>query len=162
MDQSEPDGLQGFCDADWTLQEHCHPTSGYVFMIDGRAMSWSLKKQGIIALSTTKAEYISLTHTAKEALWIWAFLAEIVRPLHHPTTLFCDNQSAIAITKNDQYHACTKHIDIRHHFICDHTDCRVISVEYCPMAKNTANIFTKALPAPRLEGLTSMMGLHSA
>ena len=111
------DGLQGFCDTDWASQEHCHSTSGYVFTIDGGDVSWSLMKQGIVALSTTKAEYISLMHAMKEALWIHAFLAEIMRPLHHLTKLFCDNQSAIAISKNDQYHACTKHIDIQHHFM---------------------------------------------
>src|SRR5882672_2175112 len=87
------DGLQGFCDADWASQEHCHSTSGYVFTIDGGAMSWSSKKQGIVALSTTEAEYVSLTHAMKETLWLRAFLAEIARPLRHPTTLFCDNQS---------------------------------------------------------------------
>jgi len=70
------------------------------------------KNQGIVTLSTTEAEYVTLTHSIKEALWIWAFLTEIVWPLCHPTTLFWDNQSVIAIMKNDQYHACTKHIDI--------------------------------------------------
>ena len=156
------DCLQGFCDADWALQEHCHLTSSYVFTIDGRAVSWSLKKQGIISLLMTEAEYVLLMHAAKETLWIGAFLAEIMRLLCHPTTLFCDNQSAIAISKNNQYHAHTKLIYIRNHFICDHTDCRAIMVEYCPMAENTTNIFTKVLPVPKLKGLTLTMGLHSA
>jgi len=75
-------------------------------------VSWSSKKQAIVALSTTEAEYISATHAAKEALWLHTFLAEIARPLNHPTTLFCNNQSAIAITKDDKYHVRTKHIDV--------------------------------------------------
>jgi len=156
------DGLQGFCDADWASQEHRHSTSGYVFTIDGGAMSWSSKKQGIVALSTTEAEYVSLTHAAKETLWLRAFLAEIARPLRHPTTLFCDNQSAITVMKNNQYHARTKHIDIRHHFIRDHTTRGAISIEYCPMAENTADILTKPLAAPRVERLALTMGLRSA
>jgi len=81
-------------------------------MIDGRAISWSLKKQGIIALLMTEAEYVSLTHAVKETLWICTFLTEIARLLCHLTTLFCDNQSPISVTKNDEYHAFTKHIDI--------------------------------------------------
>jgi len=104
--------LHGFCDADWASQEHWHSTSGYVFTIDGGAVSWSSKKQAIVALSMTKAEYMSATHAAKEVLWLHTFLAEIARLLHHPTTLFCDNQSAIAVTKDNQYHACMKHIDV--------------------------------------------------
>ena len=132
--RNSQDGLQGFCDANWASQEHHHSTSGYIFTIDGGAMSWSSKKQGIVALLMTKAKYVSLMHAAKEALWIQAFLTEIMKPLHHPTKLFCNNQSAIAISKNDWYHAHTKHINIRHHFICDHTDHGAIMVKYCPMA----------------------------
>jgi Reverse transcriptase (RNA-dependent DNA polymerase) len=95
-------GLEGFTDADGASQHHRHSILGYVFTIDGGAVSWSSKKQSIVALSTTEAEYIAATHTAKEALWICMFLAEITRPLSHPTTLYCDNQSAISISKNDQ------------------------------------------------------------
>ena len=89
-------------------------------------------------------------------------LAEITRPLHHPTTLFYDNQSAITISKNDQYHTHTKHIDIQHHFICNYMDHGAILVKYCPMAENTTNLFTKALLAPKLKGLTLTIGLHLA
>ena len=62
--------LEGFTDADWGSQEHRHSISGYVFMIDGGAVSWSSKKQPIVALSSTESEYIATTHAAKEALWI--------------------------------------------------------------------------------------------
>jgi hypothetical protein len=62
--------LEGFADADWGLQEHRHSISGYLFTIDGGVILWSLKKQSIVALSTTEAEYIAVTHTTKEAFWI--------------------------------------------------------------------------------------------
>src|SRR5882672_9670863 len=55
-------GLQGYCDANWASQEHRNSMSGYVLMIDGGAISWSSKKQPVIALSTTEAEYIAATH----------------------------------------------------------------------------------------------------
>ena len=74
-------GLEAFSDADWASQDHRHSTSGYIFTIDGGAVSWSSKKQPIIALSTMEAEYIAATHAAKEALWLCTFLAEITRPL---------------------------------------------------------------------------------
>src|SRR5882724_1882757 len=67
-------------------------------------------KQNIVALSTTEAKYVSVTHATKDALWLHTFLTEVARQLYHPTILFCDNQSGIAIMKDEQYHACTKHI----------------------------------------------------
>ena len=70
-------GLEGFSDADGASQHHCHSISGYIFTINGGAVSWSSKKQSIVALSTTKAEYIAAMHAAKEALWIQMFLTEI-------------------------------------------------------------------------------------
>jgi len=105
-------GLHGCFDADWASPEHWHSTSSYIFMINSGGVSWSSKKQAIVALSMTKAEYMSAMHAAKEFLWLCTFLTEITRLLHHPTTLFCDNQSAIAVTKDNQYHACMKHIDV--------------------------------------------------
>ena len=115
-----------------------------------------------VALSTTEAEYIAATHTAKEALWICMFISEIARPLWSPTILKCDNQSVICIAKNDQYHSHTKHIDIWFHFIQDVMWSGGISLEYCPMEHNTANLFTKALLAVRLDHLVALMGLHAA
>ena len=80
-------------------------------------MSWNLRKQAIISLSTTESEYVAMTHAAKEAIWIHMFLGEVLHPLSKPMLLYCDNQSAIAVAKDDQFHARTKHIGIRYHFI---------------------------------------------
>ena len=66
-----------FCDANWASQTHCHSISRYSFPFGDGAVSWSSKKQYIIALSSTEAEYIALTHAAKEALWLRAFLTEV-------------------------------------------------------------------------------------
>ena len=71
----------------------------------------------MIALSTTEAEYIATTHAEKEALWLRIFIVEITQPLTCPVMVYCDNQSAILVSKNDQYHIRMKPIDIHHHFI---------------------------------------------
>jgi len=68
-------------------------------------------------LSTTESEYIAATHAAKEALWLRSLITQLFKLDLAPTVLFCDNQSAIELTKDHQYHARTKHIDIRYHFI---------------------------------------------
>jgi len=62
--------VEGYCDADWASQKHRHSISGYSFHFGCGAISWSSKKQHIVALSSTEAEYIAQTHTAKEALWL--------------------------------------------------------------------------------------------
>ena len=69
--------VEGFSDADWARQKDRHSISGYVFYFSQGAISWSSKQQHIIVLSSTKAEYIAQMHTAKEALWLRSFLAEI-------------------------------------------------------------------------------------
>ena len=104
--------VEGYCDADWAGQKHRHSISGYSFHMGKGAVSWSSKKQYIIALSSTEAEYIAQTHVAKEALWLRSFLKQI-RGLHDtPLTINCDNQGAIALSKDNKFHTCTKHINI--------------------------------------------------
>ena len=67
----------GYVDVDGASQEHRRAISGYVFMVDGGAVSWYLKKQELVTLSTTEAEYIVQTHTAKEAIWLHRLIIEI-------------------------------------------------------------------------------------
>ena len=154
--------LEAYADADLASQEHRHSISGYaIFMGEGTA-SWSSKKQGIVALSTTEAEYIAATHAAKEIIWLRSFLTEIARPLAHPTTLFCDNQGAIMLTKDSQYHARTKHIDMRFHFIREAAENGVLTLVYCPTEDMIADILTKALPRVKIVKFRDALGLHSA
>jgi Reverse transcriptase (RNA-dependent DNA polymerase) len=155
-------GLEAFSDADWASQEHRHSISRYVFMIDGGAVSWSSKKQPIVALSMTEAEYIAATHAAKEALWIRTFIAEISRPLKKPVIIHLDNIYTISITKNDQYHPRTKHIDIRYHFIRHAVQDNQIHIDYVPTDDMAADMLTKALPRHKVLHLNKMVGLCQA
>ena len=71
----------GYCDADWASQTHRHSISGFGFYMGEGVISWSSKKQHLVALSSTEAEYISLTHVAKEALWL-IFCQQNVRSIY--------------------------------------------------------------------------------
>ena len=113
----EKRGLVGYVDADGASQEHRQAITGYVFLVDGGAISWSSKKQELVMLSTTEAKYVAATHAAKEAMWLRCLIGELFKPVDGPTVLFSDSQSAIALAKDGHYHARTKHIDIRYHFI---------------------------------------------
>ena len=109
--------LVGYSDADGSMLEDRKAISGSAFIIDGGAVTWSSKKQELVSLSTTESEYVAATHATKEALWLISLIKQIFGHLDLPVTLFNDNQSAIALAKDQQYHARTKHIDIRFHFI---------------------------------------------
>jgi hypothetical protein len=135
----------GYADVDWGSQLNRHSISGYVFFIGSGAMSWSSKKQNLIALLTAEAEYIVAAHAAKDVLWIWSFLQELDSVPMGAIILKCDNQLAIALCKDSKYHACTKHMDIRYHFIQEVVKDGIIIPEYVPTDENPANIFTKSL-----------------
>ena len=91
-------------------------TSGYEFTLAGGAVSWCSRLQKVVALSTTKTEYISATGASKEAIWL-AHLCSEFGLLEKAPVLSCDSQSAICLAKNAMFHACTRHIDVRYHFI---------------------------------------------
>ncbi|TFY79108.1 hypothetical protein EWM64_g4908 [Hericium alpestre] len=125
-------GIMGYSDTDWGSSDHRHSISGYVFLVDGRAVSWSSKKQPIVALSSTEAEYVVMTHATKEAVWMQAFLGEMLTPFDMPTPLHCDNQSAMMLAKDNIFHLRTKHIAIRYHFIRDVIERDEIDLVYSP------------------------------
>jgi len=151
--------VEGYCDADWASQKHRHSISGYSFHFGCGAISWSLKKQHIVVLSSTEAEYIAQTHAAKEALWLQSFIDEMRGPQDRPITINCDNQGAISLAKDNKYHSRTKHIDLWYHFICKAVENGKFLVTYIPTDKNLSDIFTKALARPKFEFFIVKLGL---
>src|ERR1700759_3261525 len=154
--------LEGYSDADWGSQTHHHSISGYAFLMGNGAVTWSSKKQGVVALSSTEAEYIAQTHAAKELIWLRTFLGEVSSKFTQPTTLHCDNQGAIALSKDNKFHARTKHIDIRYHFIREAVENNKIHMSYISTDENVADIFTKPLARPKFEKFAKMLGLGFA
>ena len=136
-------GVEGYTDTDGASQEHCHAISGYAYILDGGAFSWMSKKQELVTLSTAKAEYVAATHAVKEGVWLRHFIEEVFQPLVNPTILYCDNQAAIALTKDGSFHTCTKHINICYHFIRFVVDSGSFLLLYCPTADMTADTLTK-------------------
>jgi hypothetical protein len=155
--------LEAFVDADWASQPHRHSISGYVVLLHGSPVAWSARKQSIVALSTAEAEYITLTTVACEILYLKALIDEQYEPLvNTPIPVYCDNQAAIALASNDKFHARTKHIDIRYHFVRDLVKNGTLEISYCPTDENIADAFTKALLKPRHQKLRAMMNLGYA
>ena len=151
--------LVGYTDADGSMHEDRKAISGYAFLIDGGAVSWASKRQEIISLSTTESEYVAITHASKEALWLRSFIGQIFAPFTAPVTLKSDNLSAISLTQDHQYHARTKHIDIRFHFIRWVIEDKKLKLVYCPTEDMVADALTKALPSPKVKHFAVALGL---
>ena len=152
--------LVGYIDADGATQEHRHAITGFAFLIDGGAILWGSKKQELVTLSTAESEYVTATHATKEAIWLRRLIGEMFRPLRHPTILYGDNQSAIALTKDGSFHARTKHIDIWYHFIRFSVENGHIRFLYCPTNNMVADTLTKALPSTKAKHFTFELGLR--
>ena len=154
--------LEGYTDADGAMQEHRHAISGYAFLLDGGAISWSSKKQELVTLSTAEAEYVAATHAAKEAIWLRKLLGEIMPNLTAPTPFYCDNQAALKLATEDNYHARTKHIDVRYHFIRQTAASRAIKLLYCRTEDMIADLLTKALSKNKTAAFTASLGMRRA
>ena len=154
--------LLGYTDADGAVQEHRRAISGTVFLIDGGAISWSSRKQELVTLSTAEAEYVATMHAAKEAIWLQKLIFELFPTLKMPTTLYCDNQAALRLSTDDNYHACTKHIDVRYHFIRHVIASSALQLVYCPTDDMTVDILTKGLPKWKVNFHVVSLGLCRA
>ena len=155
--------LEGMCDADWAgCRVDRKSTSGYVFKIGGAPVSWCSRKQCAVALSSTEAEYISMSEAAKEAIWlskVWSHLRK--GTVCTPVQIQVDNQGAICVAKNTTSSRRTKHIDIRYHFVRDQTLKGTISFEYCPTEEMHADILTKPLARVKFEKFRKSLAISS-
>eukprot|EP00253_Pinus_taeda_P003275 PITA_03275 len=106
-------------------------TSGYVFHMGSGAISWASKKQPIVALSTAEAEYVAAIAVACQAVWMRRMLRSLGHEQEKATVIFCDNRSAIALSKNLVFHKRTKHIDTRFHYIKELVSNGEIVLEHC-------------------------------
>ena len=120
-------------------------TTGYMFQIGGTAVTWKSKKQSCVALSTAEAEYIALSSAAQEAVWMQELSTDLRNPQSQPTLILEDNQSAISIAKNPQFHGRTKHFNIKYHFIREQVSICTICLEYCPTEDTLADLLTKGI-----------------
>ena len=139
--------LVGFSDSDWASSlDDRKSTSGYVFSLGSNVISWSSRKQKTVALSSAEAEYISATDCACEAIWLRRILKDLQMEQKEPTKIYCDNMSAIAMTKNPFFHARSKHIELRHHFVHELVSKREIHLGFINTSDQPADILTKAVP----------------
>ena len=163
-------GLECYVDADWagswtpksaTDPSCAHSRTGYIILYAGCPIIWASKKQMLIALSTTEAEYIALSSALREVIAVRNLLQELKDrkfPVHEGTPVvtckvFEDNRSCIEIATNHKTRPWTKHLSVRLHHFRSHIINKTITVEHVNTKAQLADIFTKPLPKHQFERL---------
>ena len=112
--------LHGYSDVDWAGSVvDRKSTSGCCFSFESTSISWMSRKQKSVALSTAEAEYIAACMTCCEVVWLRKLFSDLFGHVLDTTVIYCDNQSGIHLSENPMFHDCSKHIDIKYHFIWD-------------------------------------------
>ena len=137
--------IQGFANVDWAGDlDRRRSTSGYVFNLFGGAISWMSRRQAVVALSTTEAEYMVATDASKEAVWLQR-LCSSIGFVQNAVKIGCDSSSAIFLAKNPTYHSKTKHIDVQYHFVRDMVEQNRVLLEKVDTLENVADSLTKSV-----------------
>ncbi|XP_019423016.1 PREDICTED: uncharacterized protein LOC109332488 [Lupinus angustifolius] len=134
---------------------------GYAIFHGSNLISWTSRKQQVVARSSTEAEYRSLAYTAAELLWIQQLLKDLHAPLLDPPLLLCDNVGAIFMTKNPVIRTRSKHIALDFHFIRELVETKLLNICHVSSMDQMADIFTKPLTKDHLFLLHSKLQVHS-
>ena len=163
-DGANGEGLFGHTNSSFADQiDDRHSTSGYVFILADGAISWSSRKQKTIAQNTTEAEYMAMTDAANQAVWYLSYFKELGYSTDGPVPIqiHADNKSAVDLAQNPVTGRKSKHIDVKHHVICEYIERDQIHLIRTPSSEMIADCFTKNLARILLLRFNSYMGLIS-
>lgn len=155
------DDIVGYSDSDYAgTKDGRRSTGAYVFMLAGAPISHRSKLQPTVAMSTCEAEYMAMTEAAKEAIWCARFLAELdFRKKDTPVLIRGDNQGAIALAENPEFHSRNKHIEVKWHWIREVRRSRKILIEYISTKEMVADGLTKPLAPDPFQDFKAMLGM---
>ena len=149
--------LVGYSDSGYAGdKDNRKSTAGYVYLLNGGAVSWKSKLQSTVALSSMEAEYMGLGQATKEALWIkelmeglgmkeYVSISVLSSNKKDLATIFSDSMGAIDLAKTTKHHDRTKHIDVRHHFLREHVEQGHVAFQHVKTESMWADIMMKAL-----------------
>ncbi|KAL0270911.1 UNVERIFIED_CONTAM: hypothetical protein PYX00_008181 [Menopon gallinae] len=158
--EKSTEGIVGYSDADWgACPIDRRSYTGTIFVLSCGAISWESKKQRTVALSSTEAEYMALTESVKEAIYLRKLVAELGFPELGKIVVFCDNMGALKLSQNAMFHSRTKHIDIRHHFVREAVKNGKVIVKHIGTEEMAADMLTKGLASPRIIRNSKAVGL---
>ena len=153
--------LKSYADASYG-GEHSRSQSGNLTTLNGQAVMWSSRRQDIIALSITEAEYISCSEAEKDIRWLQQFLVEILPSLSNqvlPTSLYTDNEAALKLVKTQTFHRRTRHMEHRLHHIRELVEKGYLQLKGIAGKENPSDILTKVLPMKSVHEWTNKHGI---
>ena len=154
--------LSAYCDADYANSADRRSITGYVTMMFGNSpISWRSRKQALVTLSTTEAEFIALAAGVQEVKYLKMLLGELDFHQTAPVTVHEDNEPCVRMVKNPEAHGRTKHIDIKYYFVQEAQINSEIMVTPCDTQNMTADIMTKPLAGPQFQKLRHQLGVHA-
>jgi hypothetical protein len=159
---SSPSELfQTYSDADHAgNSDNMRSTGGFVVLMAGGATSWSSRLQGLVALSTTEAEFVSAVSAGQEILWLRNFFTQLGYKFTGASTLHIDNQSALSVAKDPEHHGRMKHLDLRYYWLRDEVYGGRISVVHLRTDQMPADILTKAMGRAKIDTMVRLLGLR--
>ncbi|KAK1585101.1 hypothetical protein QYE76_042238 [Lolium multiflorum] len=155
--------VTSYTDASWnTDPDDSKSQSGYVFILNGAAVSWASSKQCTVAKSSTESEYIAASEASSEAVWMKRFIVElgVVPSALDPFVIYCDNMGAIANAQEPRSHKRLKHIKLRYHSIREYIEDGEVKICKVHTDLNVADPLTKALPRAKHDQHQNAMGVR--
>nr|GFB48410.1 copia protein [Tanacetum cinerariifolium] len=134
-------------------------TFGEIQFLGDKLISWMSKKQNCTAMSSAEAEYVALSASYAQVMWMRTQLQDYGFK-YNKIPLYCDSQSAITISCNPVLHSRTKHIYTRYHFIKEQVENDIIELYFVRTEYQLADMFTKALPEDRFKYLVRRIGMR--
>lgn len=161
-DRTSDEGMIAYSDANWGEDpKDRKSTSGSIVMVNGGTISWWSKKQNVIALSSCESEYIAMTETCKEIVWLRNIAIFFNVRIAETITILTDSQSCMAIIQNEKHSSRTKHIDIKYHFVRKEVEEKRVKLKYVSTDMNIADMLTKPLGPTKIQQLREMAGLRA-
>ncbi|KAJ0926044.1 putative RNA-directed DNA polymerase [Helianthus annuus] len=153
--------LVAYTDSDYARDvEDRRCTSWYVCMFSNGAICWSSRKQDIVTLSSTEAEYVAATACACHCVWLKGLLEDLGEKINGPLKILCDNNSSIKLSVNPVMHRRMKHIDVRFHYLRDLVNQEVVELEYCRSEDQLADAMTKPTKLDTFVQLREWIGIQ--
>lgn len=150
-----------FVDSDFTSNlDKRKSITGYVFAIFGSVISWKAMLQPTVALFTPEVEYRAAREAMKEAIWLKGLVGDLGLQ-QDDSVVFCDNQSAIHLTKNPMCHEKSKHIAVKYNFIREIVSKGIVAVRKVAIVDNLADMMTKPVPLHKFKHCLDLIGVCS-
>ena len=154
------EGLAAHTDSDWASDPIMRRSvTGYYFTLASGPITWQSRAQTTVAHSLTEAKYMALSDCSHQVSWIQNVFLELGICLG-PILVYGDNQGSIFIGSNPVQEICTKHIDIKYHYVCECIAEKKIDMFFVSSEDNTANLLTKNLGRLKFEKFRAQLGLE--